>query len=153
MRCGSALRTARIELDAVDDIAAIGGQYDAIVRFVMRAARLGELPGNPRHFDQGSVDRGLEPLGHRVEQAGNTRHLLRDRIAKAFRAVAALKEEAPPFGQLGHDGAQPRRILMVDDRCSAGKPRFDCAQQFFISICRHLAGRSAAPAGREPAEV
>ena len=110
IRCGSVVRASRLEARAIDDVAAIRGQGQPMVTFGIGAARLGELPGDPRHLDQRSARDRQEPRGHRVEQPDDPRDLLGDRIVEALGAIAALEQEAAVLDQPRDRAAQPRRL-------------------------------------------
>ena len=87
----------RIELRAVDDVAAVARQRRAAARFDVRRTRLrvlaGEAPdahhrqAQPVHQHQAHLQQHLEPVADHVRRA----------FGEAFGAIAALQHEAPPF--------------------------------------------------------
>jgi hypothetical protein len=89
------------ELDAVDDVAAVAGQADAIPGFDVRRTRLGVLAGEPTHPN----DPPLRPVDEHERHLEEDLQLAGDDAALAFiealGAVASLEEEAITAGSLG----------------------------------------------------
>ena len=82
-----------VELDAVDDVAAIGRQRHAVLGLVVGRARLGELAGDAADLHhrlragEGQHDRHLQ------EDAEEVADIVRAMLGEALGAIAALEEE------------------------------------------------------------
>ena len=100
---GSARRALGGELGAVDEIAEVARELDAVARLDGLAARLGVLPGEAADADH----RALALVDHHEGHLEQDLHLVRDdrrtAVGERLRAVAALQEEALAllgFGEL-----------------------------------------------------
>ena len=123
--CGGA------ELAAVDDVAAVGGQGDAVHRLHVRRARLGELPGDAPELDHRAGGAVGQHHRHLQDARGRCRARCRCRVRRSSRRsrrpAAGRPRRAPPRpGASRSASASPAKI-------SAGQP----------ASCR-----SAAPARR-----
>ena len=138
------------EFRAIDHVAAITWQADAIAGFGVGRTRLGVLPGeaaHPYHRQAQAVDQDQAHLQQHLEPVGNRARLA---VAEVLRAITALQQEAPALLGLGqlplqfqdlpgrHQWRQPAQF----DQC-----RF---QRLGIGITWHLQGRPVAPARRRP---
>ena len=115
----------RGEVEAVDGVAAVGGQFDAVACLGLTGPRLGELAGHPGNLDDGHA----RPVGEDERHLQQRLQLGADRVGgralERLRAVAALQDEglAPrhrgqTFPQLvafvGEDQRRQRRQLAGD---------------------------------------
>ena len=150
MRSGSGRRASARELEAVDVVAAIGRQLDAVDLLDVGRARLGELAGHAadlHHRHAGAVgqhDRHLQQHAERVAD------VVGGEIDEALGAVAALQQEGLALGHLGQRRLELARLAGEDQRRIAAQPRLGAGQHGGVGIDRHLLGRPAAPAGRRP---
>ena len=83
------------EVEAVDDVAAVGGQRDVAARLGVARARLGELPRHAPHLHdrhRRAVRQHDRHLQHRLDAVAD---LLGGRAGEGLGAVAALQEERP----------------------------------------------------------
>ena len=80
-----------VELDAVDDVAAIAGQRHAVDRLAVGRARLGELAGDAAdlHHRLGAGERQHD--GHLQEHAEEVADVVRAMLGEALGAIAALQ--------------------------------------------------------------
>ena len=123
LRIGPAARC--LERNAINDIAAIGGQRLASVRLGLGTSRLGELASNASDFDERPVYGWLDLRRHVVEQADNTGNLLGNRVIETLGAVPALQKETASPSEPGRGLSQLQGIFDRDDRSGAVQPRFD----------------------------
>src|ERR1700737_3661683 len=92
LRVGRA-RTFR-ELRAVDDVAAIARQLDAIALLGGRGTRLGELAGDAADLHPRTGGREGENDRHLQEDAEEVADRVRAMVLEALGAVAALQQES-----------------------------------------------------------
>ena len=99
------------EVEAVDDVAAVGGQRDVAAGLGVARARLGELPGHPPHLHdrhRGAVCQHHRHLQHRLDAVAD---LLGRRPGEGLGAVAALQQEGTTgcrARELARAGCRPR---------------------------------------------
>ncbi len=87
------MRAWRREGDVVDDVAAIGGQADAVDGLVVGRARLGELSGDAADLDDGRGRRERHHHRHLQEHAEEVADVVGRVLFEALGAVAALQHE------------------------------------------------------------
>ena len=140
-----------VELDAVDDVAAIARQLDLTLALDGRGARLGELAGDAA--DLGDRHRPGEGQDHRhlQEDAEEVADVVGVVLGEAFRAVAALKQESLAGGDLGEPLLQLPGLAGEDERRIGGDPALDGGERRRVGIGRGLLDRPRAPAIGGPA--
>ena len=133
------------ELGAIDDVAAIDRQLDAIALFDRRGARLGELAGDAADLHH-RAGRGIgQHHRHLQEQAEEIADIIGAVLGEAFGAVAALQQESIAGGHLRQRLFQIARFAGKDQRREGRKLRLDIGKRLRIGIIRHLHDRLAAP--------
>ena len=139
-----------VELDAVDDVAAIARQLDRALLLGRRGARLGELAGDAAdlHHRHGAGEG--EHHGHLQEDAEEVADVVGAVLGEALGAIAALEQEALALGHAGQRLLQLARLAGEDQRRIGGKPRLDGGKRLPVRIDRDLFDRFRAPAGRRP---
>ena len=116
MRCGSGSRAALVEIEAVDDVAAIGGQRDAVLRLGVRRARLGELAGQPAELDDRAGGAEGQHHRHLQQHLEAVADVVRVELGEAFGAVAALQQEGLAGGDVGQPVLQAARLAGENQR-------------------------------------
>ncbi len=81
----------RAEVDVVDDVAAIGGQRDAVDGFEVGRAGFGELAGDPADLDDRRPRRKRHHDRHLQEDAEEVADVVGRMLGEALGAVAALE--------------------------------------------------------------
>jgi hypothetical protein len=148
LRVGHARRL--VELDAVDNVAAIARQLFAVLRLGRRRARLGELAGDAADLHHrraagiGQHDRHLEE--HAEEVADRVGAML----GEALCAIAALQQEGVAGGDAGKLGLQLARLAREHQRREGRKLALDQAKLTLVRVVRNLLDRPQAPAVRAP---
>ena len=146
------IRHARrfLEVDAVDDVAAVGRQGRVALGFGVRRARLGELAGQPAHLHHRRA-RGIhQHHGHLEQHLEGVADVVRMEFGKALRAVAALQQKGLALrGERKLVGQRPR-LAGEDQRRIAGQLRLGGRDGRGIRIGRHLHGGLVPPACRAP---
>ncbi len=103
IRSGSCARDCRGEVEAVDRIAPVGGQFDAVTHLGRPGPRLRELAGQPADLDDGNAG----AVGEHHCHLQNGLQLGPDRVGSGARerlgAVTALQHE----GLAASDRSQP----------------------------------------------
>ena len=82
-----------VELDAVDDVAAIAGQRHAVLRLVVGRARLGELAGDAADLHHRLRAGEGQHHRHLQEHAEEVADVVRAMLGEALGAIAALQQE------------------------------------------------------------
>ena len=138
------------ELGAVDDIAAVGGQGDAVDGLVVGATGLGELAGHAAEFHhrhggaEGEHDRHLE------EDAEGVADDVGGEILVALGAVAALQDDGAAFGDLGEGGFQAAGLAGEDQRRIGAQLLLHGGQLVRVGVGRLLLRVAGAPGIRGP---
>ena len=114
MRCGSGVRAVGRELDAVDDVAAIGRQRDAVLRLGVGGARLGELAGHAADLHHRAGGAEGQHHRHLQQHAEGVADVVGMEFGEALGAVAALQQESLAL-------APPRRARAFRRRASPAK--------------------------------
>ena len=144
------LTRAGLEIDVVDDIAAIAGQFFCALHFGRRGTRLGELPCHAAHLHH----RKLAGIGqhhrHLQDDAKAVADIVRMKFGEALGAVAALQKEALPRLHLGQFGLQRVDFAGEHQRRIAAERLLHRLQRGSIAIIGHLNAFMRAPALRGP---
>ncbi len=147
-RVGGARLDRRLE--AVDDVALVAGQFDAPHHLGRRAAGLGELPGHAADLDDGDA-RGIgQDDSHLQHDAERVADVVGRKLGKAFRAIAALKEERLALARQGQGLFQAPRLTGKDQGGILGQLCLDRGQGHGIGIIGHLHPWLAAPGRFRP---
>ncbi len=146
MRCGSGSRAGGVEIEAVDDVAAIGRQGHAVLRLGVGRARLGELPGEPAELDHRAAGAEGQHHRHLQQHLEGVADVVRVELGEALGAVAALQQEGLAGGDIGQPVLQPPRLAGEDQRREAVQRLLDPGERGLVGIARHLPDRQAAPA-------
>ena len=104
------------ELDAVDDIAAVARQLDAVLHLGIARARLGELARHAADLDDWAVGAIGQHHGHLQQHAEGVADVVGVEFGEAFGAVAALEQEGAALGDLAELRLQPARLAGEDQR-------------------------------------
>ena len=87
------MRAACGERVAVNDVAAIARQFDAVAALGRRGARLCELPGDAADLDHRQRRRERQHHRHLQEYAEEVADIVGPVLGKAFGAIAAMQKE------------------------------------------------------------
>ena len=104
------------ELGAVDVIAAIGGQADAVAGFQIGGAGLGVLAGEASDADHGPARADHQHQRHLQQDFERVGDADRRAIDEALGAIAGLQDELAPFGGFGKLVAQAQDFPTGDQR-------------------------------------
>ncbi len=141
------IRRARLgrEIGAVDDVAAIDRQLDAIALFRRRRARLGELAGDAADLHH-RLGRGVgQHHRHLQKQPEEIADVVGAVLGKALGAIAALQQEHVAGRHLRQRLFQVARLAGKNQRRERRKLRLDVAERLLVRIIRHLQSRLGAP--------
>ena len=94
------MRARGVEGDAVDIVAAIGGQGHAAARLRVGGAGLGELAGDAAHLHHRHAGGKGQDDRHLQQHAEGVADIVGMEFGEAFGAVAALQQESLAFGHL-----------------------------------------------------
>ncbi len=142
------IRHARggVELDAVDDVAAVARQLDVALLLGRRRARLGELAGDAADLHHRQRPGEGQHHGHLQEDAEEIADIVGAMLGEALGAVAALEQEALARGDAGKRPLELARLAGEDQRRIGGEARLDRGQGRRVGIDRGLFDRLRAPA-------
>ncbi len=140
----------RVELEAVDDVAAIGRQLDPAHRLGRRRAGLGELAGDPADLHHRQAGAEGEHDRHLQEHPQRVPYLVGVEIGEGLGAVAALQQKGLAGGDVGELVLEGPRLAGEDERRKGGEPGLDLGQRLLVLVVRHLTTRRGAPAARMP---
>jgi hypothetical protein len=118
------------EFGAVDDIAAIGRQFDAAALFRRRRAWLGELAGDTSDFHDGRSRRVSQHHRHLQKQPEEIADVVGAVLGEAFGAIATLKEEGLAGGNLRQSAFEVACLACKNQRRKARKLRLDVGERF-----------------------
>ena len=116
----------RGELDAVDDVAAIARQFDAVPLLGRRRARLGELAGDAADLHHRRAAGKGQHHRHLQEDAEEVADVVRAMFGEAFGAVAALQQEGLAGSRpapAASSGCAPHLQKPAAERSQAASPR------------------------------
>ena len=149
------IRHARggVKLNAVNNIAAIAGQFDAINGLGIGRARFGKLTRHATDFD----DRQLGTIGqhnrHLQQYAERIADIVGVVLNEAFGAIAALQQKRTSLAYLSELRFQIARFTGNNQRRKARQAIFHRLQGCRIVISRHLLNRKIPPAFQSPFRV
>ncbi|MNX99793.1 hypothetical protein D3C86_1322600 [compost metagenome] len=127
-----------VEFDAVDDVATVGRQGNAVLHFHVGRARLGELASNASYLH----DRQLRAIGqhdgHLQESAEEVADIVRAMLKEAFSAIAALQQEGVAFGHIGKLLFQATGFTGKNERRIGRKRGFRCRKRCRVRIFGNL---------------
>ena len=139
------MRECRVELGAIDDVAAIARQRHAILRLVVGGARLGELARDAADFDdrlragKGQYDRHLQ------EHAEEVADVVRAVFGETLGAIAALEQESFAIGDARQLLLQLARLACKNQRRKCRKTGLGLGQRCHVRVDRHLADWLGSP--------
>ncbi len=139
-----------VEIEAVDDVAAIGRQRHLALLFDVGRARLGELPGEPPDLDHRHPAAKGQHHRHLQQHLEHVADVVGVELGEAFGAIAALQQERLAL----RDGREPLlqapRLAGENEGRVVAQRVLDAAQRAGIGISRDLADRPVAPARQGP---
>ena len=141
------------ELDVVDDIAAIGGQRDAIDGLEVRGARLGELACDTADLDDRRSGRERHDHRHLQEDPEEIADIVSRVLAEALGAIPALQQERVSAGCLAQCLLELARFAGEHQRRIAGKLPLGFGESRAVAVSRRLGDRPRAPTLRGPTLV
>ena len=144
LRIGLARRV--VEVEAVDDVAAIGRQGAAVLRLGIRGARLGELAGEPAELDHRAAGAKGQHHRHLQQHLEHVADVVRVELGEALGAVAALQQKGLAGRDRGEPLLQPPRLAGEDQRRKAVQRLLDPGERRLVGITGHLPDRQTAPA-------
>ena len=104
------------EVEAVDDVAAVGRKRDVAARLGVARAGLGELARHPPHLHDGHRRAVREHDGHLQHRLDAVADLLGRRAREGLGAVAALQQERAAGGGAGEPVAEVVDLAGEDER-------------------------------------
>ena len=142
----------RREPHAVDDVAAIAGQFDAVDLFQRRRARLGELTRDSADLHHRLASGEGQDDRHLQDQTKGVADIVGRELLEALGAVAALEQEGLAPLDLGQFRRQAARLAREDERRQGAQLVLDGGEGFGIWIVRrHVQGGLGSPAFGGPA--
>ena len=147
------LARLRGEFDVVDDIAAIGGQRDAIDGLGVRGAGLGELSRDATDLDDRGSGRERHDHRHLQEDPEEIADIVGRMLAEALGAIAALQQERVAGRRLAQCMFELARFAGEHQRRIAGKLALGFGERGAVAVSRRLGDRLRAPALRGPTLV
>lgn len=139
-----------VEADPVDDIAAVGGQGDAVDGLVIGRAWLGELTGHASDFDHRAAGGEGHHNRHLQQHLEGVADLRGGELGKALGAVTALQQERPTLGHFGKLTAQLTGFPGKYQRRVAGQVLLHLQQVRSVRVLGLLLDRQGAPAVGAP---
>ena len=146
-------RPAGVELDAVDDVAAIARQLDAACVLGRRRARLGELAGHAAELHDRQRRRKVSTTAICSRTRKVSRMLLALNSAKLSAQSPPWSRKAVPSATLAELRLSAPRLAGEDQRRIAGELGLGVGERDRVGIVGHLACVGGAPAGRGPVGV
>ncbi|MNF79909.1 hypothetical protein D3C84_621400 [compost metagenome] len=140
----------RVETDAIDDVAAVGGQGHAAEGFLAGGARLGELAGHAPDLDHRAAGGEGHGDGHLQQHLEGVADLAGGELGEALGAVAALQQEGAALGHLGELPAQLAGLAGKHQWRIAGQGPLDARQMGGIGVNGLLLDGLASPAVGAP---
>ena len=141
----------RAEADVIDDVAAIGGQGDAVDGLVVGGARLGELPGDAADLDDRRGRRESHHHRHLQEDAEEISDVVGRMLAETLGAIAALQQERLSRLRLRQRALELARLAGENQRRIGGERALRLGERGGLGISRRLRDRLRPPALRAPA--
>ena len=118
----------RREVHAVDHVAAVGRQGDAVDRLGVGGARLGELAGQPADLDHRHRRAEGQHHRHLQQHAEHVADVVGMKLGEALGAVAALQQERLALGDLRQQPLQPARLAGEHQRRKVAAARCSTAR-------------------------
>ncbi len=140
----------RVETDAVDDVAAVGGQGYAVDGFIIGRARFGELTGHTTDFDHRATGGEGHHDGHLQQHFEGVADFQGGELCKALGAIAALQQKRAALGHLSKLAAQFAGLTGKYQRRITGELLLNGQQVRGIRVLRLLLDRLGSPAFRAP---
>ena len=138
------------ELRAVDDVAAIARQLDAVALLGRRGTRLGELAGEAPDLHHRRSRREGQHHRHLQEHAEEVADRVRAVVLEAFGAVATLNQESVAGRHAGERFLQVARFTCKNERRKARELGLDRRELRGIRVLRNLHNGLAPPAFWRP---
>ncbi len=140
------MRACFVEFDAVDDVATVARQLDAVLLLDVGRARLGELAGDAADLDHRLLGAKRQHHGHLQEHAEEIADVVGLMFGESLGTIPTLKQKAPAFGDVGKRRGQPAGLTRKNQRRKLGKPSLGRIKRRCIRIIRDLLDRFVAPA-------
>ena len=126
------------EIDAVDVVAVIAGQFHPADRLGRGAARLGKLARHARHLHYRHLAGISEHGSHLQDHAQRVADIVRREFGEAFGAVAALQQEGIARRHIAQLGLQRARFARKDQRGKPGQHALGLGQSGGVFIVRQV---------------
>jgi hypothetical protein len=139
-----------VEIDAVDDVAAVAGQCDAILRLDVGRARLGELASNAADLHDGLRTGEGQNHRHLEEHAEEVADVVRAMLREALGAIAALEKKCVTGSHARKLLLQLARLTCKNEWRIGGERTLRGRQRCGIRILRNLLDGHASPGVRGP---
>ena len=139
-----------VEVEAVDDVAAVARQVHAVLALEGRGPGLGELAGQPADLDDAEAGAEGQDDRHLQQHAQRVADVVGPELGEAFGAVAALQQERPALRDLGQLRLQRSRLAGEHQRRERRQPGLDLGELPGIGIVRDLLRRPVPPGARRP---
>jgi len=139
------------EVEAVDDVAPVGGKLAPAYDLGRRRARLGELPGHAPDLDHRQLRAPGQHDRHLQKHLEGVADVVGRELREALRAIAPLQQERSAHGHLAQRALELARLAGEDQRRILGELRLDGGHRGRIGIVGHLHPRHPAPVGFHPA--
>ena len=143
---GIGLARPFVEVEAVDDVAAVRRQCPAVLRLGIRGAGLGELAGEAAELDHRAAGAKGQHYRHLQQHLEHVANVVRMEFREALGAVAALQQEGFAGRDRGEPLLQPPRLTGKDQRRKPAQSLLDPGEPSLVRITRHLPDRQTAPA-------
>ncbi len=141
----------RREVRAVDDVPAIGGQRDAVLRLAVRGARLGELPCHAAKLHDRHLAAEGQHHGHLQQHAEGVADDVGGEVAETFRAVAALQNEGFAVARARERRPEAPGLACKNQRGKSRDLPFHGGKRRLVRVVRHLPDRHRPPGIGAPA--
>ena len=126
------------EIDPVDVVAQIAWQFDAILHFDRRRARLGKLSGHAAHLHHRLLAGKGQHHRHLQQHAEGVADVVGVKFGKAFGAVPALEQETLARRHFGQVRLQRARLAREDQRGKVRKRPGYLVQRLGVGIGRQM---------------
>ncbi len=139
-----------VEVDAIDDVAAVRRQRNAVDGFITCRAWLGELTGHASDLHHRAAGSEGHDDCHLQQHFEGVANLGRREFGEALGAVAALQQERAPARDLGELPPELPRLAGEDQRRQPGERALDALEVLGIRIFGLLLNRLVSPAVGAP---
>ena len=140
------LARGRLELDRVDDVAAVARQDSAADLLHVGRAGLGELARHPAQLHDGQAGAEGEDDRHLQEHAQGIADLVGGEVGKGLGTVAALEDEALACAHLGQLVLERPALAREHERRIARQAPLHVGEDPAVGIGRDLVSPAAPPA-------